>query len=96
MIRSYGITYRKTQDGTRTRLHTARSTGQLQGFVLAYLGQRDNRLPMPAPGLVPLDRVNKYGTDFKAMKEEHLRAVTTRGEQLTRLLLEHYCPALLN
>jgi hypothetical protein len=50
---------------------------------------------MPAPGLVPLERVNGYPTHFKAMKVEDLSAVTTRGEQLTRLLLQLYTPALL-
>jgi NTE family protein len=94
--RSFDITYRKTQDGTRTRLHMAGADGQIQGFILAYLGQRDSRLPIPSPGLVPLDRVNTYGTNFKAMKGDDLRAITMRGEQLTRLLLQHYCPALLS
>jgi NTE family protein len=95
LMRSFGITYRKTQDGTRARLHTARSTGQLQGFVHAYLGMRDHRLPMPAPGLVPMEEVNHYGTNFKKMSRENLHAITSRGEQMTRLLLQHYCPALL-
>lgn len=93
--RSFDITYRRTQDGARGRLHTEVGRGRFQGVVHVYLGQRDDKLPMPAPGLVPLQRVNDYPTNFKAMSSEDLRAVTTRGEQLTRLLLEHYTPALL-
>lgn len=95
MKRSFDITYRKTQDGARARLHAAGATGQIRGFVLAYLGMLDRRLPMPAPGLIPIDRVNEYGTNFKAMTDDDLRAVTSRGEQLTRLLLHHYTPELL-
>ncbi|TQN44073.1 NTE family protein [Blastococcus colisei] len=95
LMRSFDITYRKTQDGTRARLHAARSTGQIRGFVHAYLGMRDRRLPMPAPGLVPMEQVNQYGTNFKKMSRGNLDAITSRGEQLTRLLLQHYCPALL-
>jgi len=93
--RSFDITYCKTQDGTRSRLHSAGGTGQIRGFVHAYLGMRDDRLPLPAPGLIPLDRVNGYPTNFKAMSADDLHAVAGRGEQLTRLLLSHYRPALL-
>ncbi len=95
MKRSFDITYRKTQDGARARLHAAGATGQLRGFVHAYLGMHDRRLPMPASGLVPMEQVNAYGTNFKAMTDADLRAVTSRGEQLTRLLLQHYTPDLL-
>lgn len=96
MKRSFDVTYRKTQDGTRARLHTAGATGQIRGFVHAYLGMRDERLPVPSPGLVPLNRVNQYPTDFKAMSAEDVHRLTGRGEQLTRTLLQHYCPALLS
>ncbi|MPQ99601.1 hypothetical protein GB931_17090 [Modestobacter sp. I12A-02628] len=95
LMRSFDITYRGTQDGTRARLHNSAGPGQFRGVVHAYLGQKDDKLPMAAPGLVPLERVNGYPTNFKAMKDEDLGAVTTRGEQLTRLLLHHYTPALL-
>lgn len=95
MKRSFDITYRKTQDGARARLHAAGSTGQIRGFVHAYLGMQDRRLPMPAPGLVPMEQVNTYGTNFKSMNDADLHAVTSRGEQLTRLLLHHYTPDLL-
>jgi len=56
---------------------------------------RDDRLPMPIPGLVPMSRVNDYPTNLAAMKEDDLRAISNRGEQLTRALLAHYCPQLL-
>lgn len=96
LMRSFDITYRKTQDGSRARLHNARRTGQLRGFVHSYLGTRDQRLPMPIPGLVPLARVNTIPTNLAAMSEADLTAVTVRGEQLTRALLQHYVPQLLH
>ncbi|MDP9435415.1 MAG: hypothetical protein M3P93_09575 [Actinomycetota bacterium] len=93
--RSFDITYRKTQDAGRGSLHAAGAAGQLDGFVLAYLGQQDRKLPMPIAALVPLSRVNDYPTNFRAMTQDDLDAVSTRGEQLVRALLPHYCPGLL-
>lgn len=93
--RAFDITYRKTQDAGRGSLHAARAAGRLDGFVHAYLGQLDHKLPMPIADLVPMKRVNDYKTNFKAMTEEDLTGVTTRGEQLTRALLAYYCPQLV-
>ncbi len=94
--RSFDITYRKTQDGSRGRLHSAGATGQIRGFVHAYLGMNDSRLPLPASGLVPAARVNKYPTNFAAMAADDIDALSARGQQLSRLLLQHYCPSLLD
>lgn len=93
--RSFDITYRKTQDASRGSLHAAGADGHLDGFVLAYLGQQDKRLPMPIADLVPLSRVNEYPTNFRAMSQDDLDAVSGRGEQLTRALLSFYCPRLM-
>jgi predicted acylesterase/phospholipase RssA len=92
--RAFNITYRKTQDAGRSRLHEAARIGELQGFVHAYLGMPDHRLPVPLPDLIPCERVRSYSTDFKAMKCDDLHAIATRGEQLTRSLIAHYCPQL--
>lgn len=92
--RAFNITYRKTQDAGRDRLHTAAQNREIDGIVHAYLGMPDHRLPAPAPDLVPCDRVRSYGTNFKAMGDEDLNAIATRGEQLTRTLIAHYCPQL--
>ena len=93
--RSFDVTYRKTQDASRGSLHAAGAAGHLDGFVLAYLGQQDHKLPMPISGLVPLSKVNDYPTNFRAMSQDSLDALTTRGEQLVRALLAHYCPQLI-
>jgi NTE family protein len=94
LIRSFTITYRKTQDAGRGRLHEAARTGQLRGFVHSYLGMPDHRLPIPVPDLIPCDLVRPYGTNFKAMSHDDLHAISTRGEQLTRTLIAFYCPSI--
>ena len=92
--RSFDIVHRRAQDAARARLHAAAATGQLQGVVHAYLGMPDERVPIPMADLVPVAAVRHYPTDFKAMTAADMQLITTRGEQLTRVLLAHYCPDL--
>ncbi len=92
--RSFDITYRRAQDASRARLHQTEATNQIKGFVHAYLGMPDSRLPKPVSELVPYDAVKNYPTDFKAMDESEIVAISLRGEQLTRTLLAHYCPSI--
>jgi NTE family protein len=92
--RSYEVTYRKAQDASRGRLHEAASAGTIQGFVHAYLGMPDTKLPVPVSDLVPADAVRRYPTDFRAMDGNDIQAISLRGEQLTRVLLANYCPEL--
>ena len=68
--------------------------GAIQGFVHAYLATRDERLPIPLADLVPRDAVVRYPTDFARMAPDSLHLIATRGEQLTRILIECYCPEL--
>jgi NTE family protein len=92
--RSFDVIHRRAQDAGRARLHQAAEAGQLDGFVLAYLGMRDERLPVPLADLIPRDRVAGYPTDFKAMTQANLDLLALRGEQLVRTLLPSYCPQL--
>jgi NTE family protein len=94
MKRSFEVTYRRAQDASRGRLHQAAAAGLIQGFVHSYLGMPDARLPMPVADLVAAEEVRHYPTDFRAMSECELDAISLRGEQLTRTLLAHYCPTL--
>jgi predicted acylesterase/phospholipase RssA len=94
LIRSFQIIYGKAQDAGRSRIHLSGETSQINGFVHAYLGMNDERLPAPVADLVPRSRVSGYPTNFSAMAVEDLLALTVRGEQLTRTLLSHYCPEL--
>ena len=77
------------------RLHHLREAKIIEGFALPYLGQLDESLPwLPSP-LVSRSTVIGYPTDFRAMSEDWINRLSDRGEQLTRLLVSHYLPALL-
>ena len=86
-------TMRKVQDATMKRLHQYKDAGQIKGFLLPYLGQSDRSLPFTWPDLVIRDKVN-YPTDFRPMKERNIYLLSKRGEQLTRLLVQIYCPEI--
>jgi NTE family protein len=70
------------------------AAGLIDGFIHAYLGMPDARLPVPLHGLVPAEHVRNYPTNFRAMSEADLHAISLRGEQLTRSLLSYYCPEI--
>jgi len=94
LARSFDITYNKTQDGSRAQLNAAAEHGQLRGFVHAYLAMQDRKLPIPVADFVPRAAVVGYPTNFAPVPAEDQRLLTVRGEQLTRVLLKHYCPDL--
>ncbi|GAA2493846.1 patatin-like phospholipase family protein [Winogradskya humida] len=92
--RSFEIAHTRNQDGSRARVHELAAAGHVKGFVYSYLGMRDARLPIPISGLVERQQVADYPTNFARMSSSDLETITTRGEQLTRTLIEFYCPAL--
>ncbi len=92
--RSFDVVHKRSQDAARGRLHEAAAAGRIQGFVHAYLGMADARLPVPVPDLVPSDAVRQYPTNFRKMPDASIDSISMRGEQLTRTLLAHYCPDL--
>ena len=94
VARSFETVHRKAQDGAYGRLHRYIETGELAGFVMVYLGQDDSRLPVKPPDLVPRSAVHTYPTDFSPMSDKNIALLATRGEQLTRLLLDHYAAQL--
>jgi integrative and conjugative element protein (TIGR02256 family) len=94
MRRSFEATFRQTQYGLQKQLHMWREFGALEGFVYAYLGQQDERLPIIPRDLVRRADVVHYPTDFSPMSTTDIDLLSRRGEQLTRLLMEHYCPEL--
>jgi NTE family protein len=94
MVRAFDSVFRKAQNATQNRLHLLAGTDQLKGFVLAYLGQIDNRVPYAPADLVRREAVFEYPTDFGAMREEDIERICKRGEQLTRALVSYYCPEL--
>lgn len=94
LTQSFDITHTKSQDSARSRIHVARESAEVKGFVHVYLGMRDERLPMPLADLVPRARVQNYPTNFAPMRAADLDAIAIRGEQLTRTLLNNYTPDL--
>jgi NTE family protein len=92
--RSFEIAHTRNQDGSRARVHELAAAGHMKGFVYAYLGMRDARLPVPIADLVERGEVAEYPTNFARMAPADLEAIANRGEQLTRALIEFYCPAL--
>jgi integrative and conjugative element protein (TIGR02256 family) len=99
MARTVEATFRKAQDQTVRGLFLLRKTGSLSHLVLPYLGMRDESLERdPAVGALPSDfvrreRVIGYPTDFRAMSDEDFNRLSSRGEQLTNLLIDAYWPA---
>jgi NTE family protein len=92
--RSFDVVHRRAQDGGRAQLHEWLSSGHIKGFAMAYLGLRDERLPVPLVDLVPRASVTSCGTNFAAMGQDDLERLSARGEQLLRSLLPVYCPEL--
>ena len=86
--------FRKLQDSILQRLHMYKREGMIKGFILPYLGQQDAALPTRPPNLVRRTEVFGYPTNFAAMSQDDLDQIALRGEQLTRILLAHYCPEL--
>ena len=94
MVRSFETTHRQVQHGLQKQLHLQKKHGELDGFVYSYLGQQDSRLPYLPTDLTRREEVIDYPTDFSPMSETDIELLSSRGEQLTRLLTEHYCPEL--
>jgi len=94
IAQSFDITHTKSQDAARSRVHAARENAELKGFVHVYLGMQDDRLPVPLADLVPRSAIQNYPTNFAPMSFAELSAISLRGEQLTRSLIDSYTPDL--
>lgn len=93
--RSFDIVHRRVQDSTMHKLHQLKQSGRIKGFVLPYLGQQDSSLPWKTANLVPRSEVAQYPTDFAAMSDQWIQKLTSRGEQLTRGLVDYYLAGVL-
>jgi predicted acylesterase/phospholipase RssA/molybdopterin/thiamine biosynthesis adenylyltransferase len=94
MKRSFESVFRKVQDGGKSSLYHHRRHGDLAGVALPFLGQDDDRLPYLPPDLVRSGEVTTYPTNFSKVKPDDLDRLTRRGEQLTRLMIDHHCPEI--
>jgi len=86
--------HRRTQTMTQNLLHRMAASGEIQGFLMPYLGQRDSALPVRPADLVTRDQVFDYPTNFNPMSKRYIDKLSKRGEQLTRCLVDTYAPEL--
>jgi NTE family protein len=92
MMTAVNTIHRRTHSLSYELLHRMKDTGQISGFLLPYLGQIDERLPYVLDNLVKRHETEDYPTDFNPMEEVDIERISVRGEQLTRILLDHYQP----
>lgn len=96
MSQAFETVFKKSTDASRKLLDYFGRAPNVKGFVHAYLGQKEHpfRNPFP-PDFVPRERVCDYPTDFAAMRDSDIEALSRRGEQLTEMLVRADCPALV-
>jgi NTE family protein len=90
MLSVFSTTFDRAQNAAIHRLHEARRNGQIESFILPYLGQLDRQLPNPPANLVRREEAHAYPTDFNAMPVEWIDRLSLRGEQLTLCLARAY------
>lgn len=94
MLETINTMHRRSHTQMYDLLHRMAANKEIEGFLLPYLGQVDDRLPNQPPNLIPRESVIDYPTDFSPMSDPNIELLAGRGEQLTRLLIEHYAPHL--
>jgi NTE family protein len=94
MLATVMTIHRRTQTMTQNLLHRMATSGEIQGFLMPYLGQRDSALPVRPADLVTRDQVLDYPTNFNPMSKGNIEKLSKRGEQLTRCLVDTYAPEL--
>ena len=93
MKRSFESVYRKVQDTGKGLIYRHGDLDNLQGFILPFLGQRDDQLRTIVPAdLVRREEVIGYPTNFSKMSAGDLERISLRGEQLTRMMIEAHAP----
>lgn len=86
--------HRRTHSMSYGLLHRLAETGEIKGFLLPYLGQQDDQLPEKPANFVTRDETYDYPTDFSPMSGRNIDLLSTRGYQLTRIVLSTYHPGL--
>jgi NTE family protein len=96
MFSVFNAIFDRAQNAAVHRLHEAKRTGQIKGFILPYLGQLDRELADPPADLVRREEAHSYPTDFNAMSDEWIERLSLRGEQLTVCLARAHLPELVS
>lgn len=92
---TFACIFDRAQNAGIKRLFDLKAAGRINGFLMPFLGQDDTHLACAPPELVSREEVHGYPTDFAAMPEEWIEKLSTRGEQLTRALIDEHMPELL-
>jgi NTE family protein len=95
MFSVFSTVFDRAQNASMHRLHEAKRSDQIKGFIFPYLGQLDRQLPNPPANLVRREEAHAYPTDFSAMPDEWIERLSLRGEQLTLCLARAYMPDLI-
>jgi NTE family protein len=95
MLSVFSAIFDRAQNASIHRLHEARRSGQIGGFIFPYLGQIDRNLPRPPVDLVRREETHAYPTNFSSMPDYWIERLSLRGEQLTLCLARAYLPHLL-
>lgn len=90
MVQVVNSVMRKVQDATKQRLHMHAKNGDIDSFLYIGLGQQDQLIPFKPGNWVERERVVNYPTDFYAMSEPDISAISNRAEALTRALATQY------
>lgn len=95
MNAAFESVFARAQNLATTRLYDLLRGGELKGFLLPYLGQRDASLRYPPDDLVRCEEVAGYPTNFSAMPIEWTERLSRRGEQLVHALVRENWPEML-
>jgi NTE family protein len=84
--------FARAQNLAMNRLFDLKRSGEIQGFLLPYLGQKDAQLRFPPENLVKESDIAGYPTNLSQMRSEWVDRLSLRGEQLVMALLRENWP----
>ncbi len=90
MKQSFYTTFDRAQNAAIDKVTKLKENNEIDVLIFPYLGMQDENLPDKPSNLVPREEVHKYPTDFFAMKEDKIKRISLRGEQLCDHLIKLY------
>jgi NTE family protein len=93
MAAAFECVFARAQNLSNNRLYDLKRSGDIDDFILPYLGQRDELLTHAPTDIVTRESTAGYPTNFSAMKSNWVIALSLRGEQLVHALLKQHWSA---
>jgi NTE family protein len=87
--------FARAQNLSMNRLYDLQRSGEIAGFLIPYLGQKDSQLHFAPADLVLEATVAGYPTNLSYMEAEWIDRLSMRGEQLVHALLKENWPEVL-